>query len=322
MGVRSLSALAVGLLVLGSGCLTSDKKGAGTKKPDVTQPGVLPPPQAMARPVAGDVIQTGGTAAEAPQSAPVAPAAMVAGAYPLAKLTSKIERKVIATEMAVGWRNQIAYLPDPTKNGQMSPGVAGQLFLFGPPPKMEFALADGTLTLDLIDESSRPPGQPAAKPERWQFPKEVLRNFQTRDETWGRSYVLFLPWPAYKPDVTRVRISARYDPDNGHTLFAAPAVVTFDGKPFGSPVWNEKDNVAPTAPGGRPTGGFGGLGMAIRGQPGAVVHLVAVGGEEQGPVMAGAAKQDDGTHDGAGYGEPDSPSLYSVSVPTRGSVSP
>ncbi|MFM8275084.1 MAG: hypothetical protein ACKODX_22510, partial [Gemmata sp.] len=71
----------------------------------------------------------------------------------------------------------------------------------------------------------------------------------------------------YKPDVTRVRISARYDPDNGHTLFAAPAVVTFDGKPFGSPVWNEKDNVAPTGPGGRPTGGFGGLGMPAAGTP-------------------------------------------------------
>ncbi len=45
-------------------------------------------------------------------------------------------------------------------------------------------------------------------------------NLQAVDETFGKSYVLFLPWPAYKPDITKICISARYDPENSHTLYA------------------------------------------------------------------------------------------------------
>ena len=196
----------------------------------MTQPGVLPPPQAMMRPAsetaAGGAHRPGGRRARrrpagatpgTPYAAPVAPAPSA-----LAKLMTRPERKVPATEMAVAWRNRIAYLPDPSRNGAMGAGIAGQLFLFGG-PKLEFALADGTLTVDLIDETPRPAGQPAAKPERWQFDKNTLRNQRTVDETFGKSYVLFLPWPAYKSDITKVRISARYDPDNGQTLYAAPS---------------------------------------------------------------------------------------------------
>ncbi len=146
------------------------------------------------------------------------------------------EKKVTATDVAVAWRNQIAYKPDPTQNGAKSAGIAGQLFLVGG-EKMEFAMADGTLTVDLTDETPRPAGQPAATPERWQIDKNTLRKLRTTDETFGKSYVLFLPWSAYKADITKVKISVRYDPDNGHTLYQKPTVVT-----FGS------ENPAPTVP--------------------------------------------------------------------------
>jgi hypothetical protein len=147
---------------------------------------------------------------------------------------SKSPKPVIATEMAVAWRPKIEYQPDPTRNGAMGAGLAGQLFLFGG-PKLEFAQADGVLTVDLIDETPRAAGQPAATPERWQFNKEMLRNLRTTDDTFGKSYVLFLPWPAYKADITKVKISARYDPDNGYTLFCAPEVVTLSAT---APVWD------------------------------------------------------------------------------------
>ena len=95
-------------------------------------------------------------------------------------------------------------------------------------PKYEFAQADGTVTVDLIDVSPRPPGQAAAVPERWQFTKETLKNLKTSHETIGKFYVLFLPWPTYKPDITRVRISVRYDADTGGTLYCTPSTITID----------------------------------------------------------------------------------------------
>lgn len=223
MGIRPLSALTVGLLALAGGCKTADATKTVAKKPDVTQPGVLPPPQETMRPGGGAVVPAGGIQPMAVAPAPVTPSF----GSSLAKITAKPEKKIPASEMALAWRNNIEYLPDPSRNGALGPGIAGQLFLYGG-PKLEFALADGTLTVDLIDETPRAPAQPAATPERWQFDKHMLRNLRTTDETFGKSYVLFLPWPAYKPDVTRVKISARYDPDNGHTLFAKPATLTID----------------------------------------------------------------------------------------------
>jgi hypothetical protein len=243
------AALACGALASG-GCLTADASKREPKKPDVTRLGVLPPPQNMVKPVtdpAADpaVIQAGGVqpAAPGPAGGPTAPASVhAAPALPsLSKLAAHFEKKTPAEEIGIGWRNRVAYLPDPARNGAPGAGLVGQLFLFGG-PKQSFVDADGTLTVDLIDETPRPAGQKPATPERWQFSKELLLKMRTVDETFGKSYVLFLPWPAYKPDITRVRIAARYDPDdpkNGNTLFATPAVVSLDSStPHGAPAWN------------------------------------------------------------------------------------
>jgi hypothetical protein len=257
MGRVALSALAAGLLALASGCLTADgPQKSESKKPDVTKPGVLPPPQETmksASAIPNGVVPAGGTQTAA-SGTPGAPGTPTAGATapatptPLAKLLAKTERKVPATEMAVAWQNRIAYLPDPSRNGALGTGIAGQLFLYGG-PNYQFAVADGTLTVDLIDETPRPPGQPAATPERWQIDKLTLQKLRTVHETWGKSYMLFLPWPAYKPDITRVRISARYDPDNGHTLYCAPSVVTIDTSgPLGTPVWSGTTTTTTVAP--------------------------------------------------------------------------
>jgi hypothetical protein len=247
MGVRSpLGVLAAGLLALGSGCVTADAKKSESKKPDVTQPGVLPPPRETTA-IGGQPKGTSGvipasattTAASMPVTPVVASQATTGAGPSFSKLTAKFDRKMIATEMAVGWQNKIAYLPDPVKSGRMGAGIVGQMFLYGG-PKYDFIQADGILTVDLVDDTPRPPGQQAAADERWQFDKNTLRALQTKDETFGKSYVLFLPWPAYRPDITRVRISARYDPEVGHTLFAAPTTLTLDSSStVGAPVWKD-----------------------------------------------------------------------------------
>ncbi|MBP3959465.1 hypothetical protein J8F10_29830 [Gemmata sp. G18] len=296
-----LIALAAGMLALAGGCTSTGTKAdvkSEAKKPDVTQPGVLPPPQETTRPVSAATPGGPVVPASAVSLTPVVtPQAATGTGSSLAKLTGRTERKVVATEMAVGWQPRIASLPDPVRSGRMSPGIVGQMFLFGG-TKLEFAQADGTLTVDLIDETPRPAGQPAAKPERWQFSKEILRNLQTRDETFGKSYVLFLPWPTYTPDVTRVRISARYDPDTtGHTLFASPNSITLDASgPQGASMWAEKSNVStPIVPAGnRQPGGTGSLpglgGVTTSGvvpNSGATGAPIPIGGPAQlpGPAM-------------------------------------
>jgi hypothetical protein len=137
-----------------------------------------------------------------------------------------------ATSIAVAWRNRIDHLPDPARDGAMGQGLAGQVFLFG--PRDQPAPADGTLTVDLYDETPRPAGFPANKPERWQFKKDVLRNLRSMDERFGPCYVVFLPWPAYRPDVTRVRIRVRFDPDQGgFPLYAEETKLTIDTSTIG-----------------------------------------------------------------------------------------
>jgi hypothetical protein len=139
--------------------------------------------------------------------------------------------------MTVVWNQKIAPLPDPTKNGAPGNGIAGQLFLCG--RTNQFACANGTLTVDLVDETPRPAGQRAATPERWVFDKDTLRNLQTTDETFGKSYVLFLPWPGDHSDVTRVKLTVRYDPESGDALHAVPTTVTFERSAAPAPTMPE-----------------------------------------------------------------------------------
>lgn len=137
--------------------------------------------------------------------------------------------KLPATQMAVSWRHWVDYLPDPARDGKMSPGIAGQLFLFD--AELRPALANGTLVLKLYDETVRPPGQQGIAPEMWEFNKETLKKLPSVDERFGRFYVLFLPLPTYRPDVTQVRITARYVED-GNTLYAQEANFALSSSPL------------------------------------------------------------------------------------------
>lgn len=166
----------------------------------------------------------------------------------LSSLTTMVEgpKAIPVTEMAAVWSNRIAYLPDPTRNGRPGAGLAGQVILLG--AELQFAPANGTLTVDVFDETPRQPGGPQALvPERWQFTAADLKKLEASDERFGRSYTLFLPWLAYRADVTRVRIMARYDPaDGGHPLFAPASTLTIDTTPQnGSSVWSGGTQVVP-----------------------------------------------------------------------------
>jgi|GEM_PF-1550760 len=130
------------------------------------------------------------------------------------------EKSRPVAEIATAWRNKIEYLPNPAANGAMQPGLAGQVFLYTADAKP--AQAQGSLIIDLIDETPRPPGIPPITPERWEFKKDVLKNLRTLDERFGECYVVFLPWPTYRPDVTHIRLRVRYEPEGGGFPIYAP----------------------------------------------------------------------------------------------------
>lgn len=205
-------------------------------------------------------------------------------------MTGKSEKAPVskgpASSIAVAWQNRIDYLPDPTKDGNMVPGLAGQVFLFG--PRMQSAMADGTVTVDLFDETPRPAGMQGLPPERWQFRKDVLKNLRAEDERFGPHYGLFLPWLAYRPDVTRVRIKVRFDPEGqgqGFPLYAEETRVSLDTtiKTVSSPVQSSTfvpgmgnstvdssgphmfGSSPPPAQGGKPNGPGPGMGVYVMG---------------------------------------------------------
>lgn len=149
----------------------------------------------------------------------------------VSKLLGREKAQPVA-EVATAWRNKIEYLPNPAAGGAMQPGLAGQVFLYTAEAKP--AVANGNLIVDLIDETPRPPGVPPLTPERWEFKKDVLKNLRTLDERFGECYVIFLPWPTYRPDVTHIRLRVRYEPEGGGFPIYAPETRLILGAASGS----------------------------------------------------------------------------------------
>jgi hypothetical protein len=140
-----------------------------------------------------------------------------------------------ATEFACLWSNRRATLPDPTKNGAARPGIVGQIFLNVGAPNYEPAEVEGELTITVHDITARPPGAAAMTPEAWHFTKDALKKMGAADDRFGRSLVVFLPWPDHWHDVNCLYIQGRYDQPNGHTLWTQPATVTLDFTKDGGP---------------------------------------------------------------------------------------
>jgi hypothetical protein len=157
-----------------------------------------------------------------------------------------------AVEMSATWQNRIAFLPDPTRGGAMKPGIVGQLFLFG--PTMRVATPEGPLTVELYDETPRP-GRPADSVwlGRWTYQKEQLRQLKITDERFGECYAVFLPWPDYRPEIARVRLTVKYEPEGGFPIYATPSTMTIDTSAPGSGV--SQPVVTTVVPGLQ--GGFG-----------------------------------------------------------------
>lgn len=130
-------------------------------------------------------------------------------------------------QVVVTWNNEVMHAADPVHNGTLVPGIGGRLFLFG--PQIDFPLAgDGTITVDLFDETAGPAQVPM---ERWIFDPDTLKRLIRKDMVgWG--YTLFLRWSTYKPEVAVVRLKLCYQPKKGSPLYAESAPMTLNDKQF------------------------------------------------------------------------------------------
>jgi len=118
------------------------------------------------------------------------------------------------TQVVVLWSPQVVTGVDPVHQGAPIYGLAGRVFLFGPELK-ENLIADGDLVVDLY---ATPPEQPQVSPacsQTWVIKKDVLNREYLRKDGLDKVYTLNLPWPGYRPDITQVRLSVRYEPAKG-----------------------------------------------------------------------------------------------------------
>lgn len=163
------------------------------------------------------------------------PVELVSDAFKQAVALDKPEP---ASQVICFWQRRLSSLPDPTRDGAQTSGIAGQMFLIT--PSSSAAEVNGDLAVVVYDETPRPPGQPGMQPELWHYTKDTLRRLTTTDERFGKSYVLFLPWPAHwQGNVTAVKVLARYQSPGNPDLFAGEVRMTLDLSAGGGPVWSE-----------------------------------------------------------------------------------
>jgi hypothetical protein len=197
---------------------------------------------------------------EVKPAAATVPAAPAAGAAAggLAKYVPKLGGSggPQAANIAITWRPKLEQLPDPARNGAMGTGIVGQMFLLGPDYK--FIQADGKLVVELFDETARPGATQPVRLGEWTINKDWLRRLVAHDERFGKCYVLFLPWPSYRPDIARVKLTARFEPESGYPLYVTPQTMTIDTSTGGdgSPISRSWQTPNPGAFPAGPAGAF------------------------------------------------------------------
>lgn len=160
-------------------------------------------------------------------TAPVEPApVMPAPVEPTA--SAEPEARPVA-DIAVTWDKKLASLPDPTRSGELTTCIVGQLFVYEANHK--FAKAGGTLVVELTDETPRPAGQRPATSERWVLDKEALKKTLAKNDTFGEYYALILPWLGDHSDVTRVKLVGHYVAEGGQKVYVPPSAVTLATAP-------------------------------------------------------------------------------------------
>jgi hypothetical protein len=116
-------------------------------------------------------------------------------------------------EITVTWDNTVTFVPDCVHGGTPNPGLLGRLYLFGADVKYPLA-GDGTMHVELYDDTPLTWGGPAVLKAKWDFDKVTLKGCLRKDLVgWG--YTFFLPWETYSPEVKQIHFKMCYAPQQG-----------------------------------------------------------------------------------------------------------
>lgn len=117
------------------------------------------------------------------------------------------------------WQNYVITGSDPYHGGAPVPGLAGRLYLSDVKTAVPLIMT-GKVEVRLYPDPPDPK-EPDRPLQVWQLDAETLKGKLQRDVVgWG--YSLLLPWVDYSPEVTRVRLTIRFDPAKGGTSVFAP----------------------------------------------------------------------------------------------------
>jgi hypothetical protein len=135
-------------------------------------------------------------------------------------------------QIVATWHNEVVFTPDPVHGGAQTPGLAGRVYLFGQEIKYPLG-GEGTIVVDLYDDTLVAAGKPPVLLEEWRFDKDTLKRLLRRDAVgWG--YTLFLPWGTFKPEIRHVRLRLRYEVPGAAPIYNE-STVTFHNDTLPTP---------------------------------------------------------------------------------------
>jgi hypothetical protein len=232
---RRRLAVAVVLAGLTSGCMTAKPLAVPAVPPasPVVQASasqeILPSPTTL---------PTTPVTMKSPDVPPPRPAPVVANTAPA--------KPGEAARLTVAFSNKVIYAPDPTRGGNLLPGLLGRLYVFSTDEGVPI-IADGEIVVDVWDNSSKAAGGQPRLIEVWNIDRESFAKFRKRDII-GEGYSIFLPWSTYNVDIRQVNVIVRHTGADGRVLMSPPETLTVDhantlqraadqlGVPAGTPV--------------------------------------------------------------------------------------
>jgi hypothetical protein len=131
-------------------------------------------------------------------------------------------------QAAAVWQPYVLFAADPTHEGATTPGLAGRLYLFGSQADLPI-VTPGKAQVRLYPDPPSP-GAPDVPLEVWQLDPDTLKAKLQHDPIgWG--YSLLLPWSTYRPELTHVRLTVRFEPAKGGApLFAQETHLSLHGQ--------------------------------------------------------------------------------------------
>jgi hypothetical protein len=169
---------------------------------------------------------------------------LTSGCLTLDSSTKDMPTTGLPVQAAATWQTYVLFAADPAHEGASTPGLAGRLFLFG--AQADFpVVAPGTVQVRLYadDPGSGPTDRPL---EIWNIDAAMLKS-KVQHDAIGWGYSLLLPWGTYRPDLTHIRLTVRFDPAaGGAALFAQETHLALHGQ--GPPVITATSSTSASAP--------------------------------------------------------------------------